>query len=554
MASPQQPEPQEALPEAVIDAEKRGISAVWLLPLVALLAGGWLVYKTFSERGAEIIISFETAEGIQEGKTQVKLKDVTVGTVDGVNFSKDLSQVLVNVTMVNSADPYLTDKTRFWVVRPRIGAGKVSGLGTLVSGAYIAMDPSDAGKSTKKFTGLEKPPVITADRKGTSYRLKAKGLGSLSVGSPVYFRQFAVGEVTEYALSEDHESVEIGVFVEAPHDKFVRQATHFWNASGLDVSMTASGVQLEVESIVSLLSGGIAFATAPAGETTPLAKDGHVFKLFKNHSESLEQPITETITFALRFSDTVRGLEIGAPVEYRGIRIGTVKAIELGEDISGGDILSPVVIIDFEPQRMEAYNVMAGSEEAQADRERLLQDPIARTRRQVEKYGLRARLQTGNLVTGKRFVDFDFFPDATPMTITQNGKYTEIPTMPSSLEGIVAGIQSILDKLEKADLGGTLANLNRLMVSTSNLMVILEKDTPELSKDLHGTLADARNMLQHASTALKTVNHAASSDGEIGNQLQDALKEISAAARSIRVMAEYLERHPDAMLKGKGNP
>jgi paraquat-inducible protein B len=423
-----------------------------------------------------------------------------------------------------------------------------------VSGAYIAMDPSDAGKSTKQFIGLEKPPVITADRKGTSYRLKAEGLGSLSVGSPVYFRQFAVGEVTDYALSQDHDSVEIGIFIEAPHDRFVHEGTRFWNASGVNASMTASGVTLEMESIVALLSGGIAFETGKQGADTPLAKEDHLFNLFVNRAKSLEQPITQVYTFALRFADTVRGLDVGAPVEYRGMRIGTVKAIELGEDISGGDILSPVVIIDLEPQRMEAYSTVAGSAEAQKDRREMRHDPLARTRMQVEEYGLRARLQTGSLVTGKRFVDIDFFPNAAPATITQYGEYPEIPTMPSSLEGILAGVQGIIDKIEKADLGVTLKNLNRLMVSTSNLMAVLEKDAPQLSQDLHGTLVEARSMLQEAGTTLKTVNDTVSPEGEIGNQLNEALREIGAAARSIRVMAEYLERHPDAMLKGKGAP
>ncbi len=554
MASPQPPETLEELPEAVVDAAKKGISVVWLLPIVALLAGGWLVYKTLSERGPEISVSFETAEGIQEGKTEVKLKDVTVGTVNTVEFSNDLSRVLVRMNMSRGVAKYLTDRTRFWVVRPRIGAGEVSGLGTLVSGAYIAMDPSDAGKSVRDFTGLEKPPVITGDRKGTSYRLVAKGLGSLSVGSPVYFRQFKVGEVTEYALSEDHEMVEIGIFIESPHDGYVRAGTRFWNTSGVDVSMTASGIKLEVESLISLLSGGITFETVQEGEATPVAEKGHTFKLFRSRSESLEQPITETVTFALRFSDTVRGLDIGAPVEYRGIRIGTVKAIEVGKDVSGSGVLSPVVIIDFEPQRLAAYSTVAGAEEAGKDREEMAEDPVARTRRQVAKHGLRARLQTGNLVTGKRFVDFDFFPDAPPATITKTGKYLEIPTVPSSLEGIIAGIQRLLDKLDKADLGGTLANLNRLMISTSNLMVVLEKDAPGLSSELHATLVNAREMLKQAADTLKTVDHAASPEGEIGNQLQDALKEISTAARSIRVMAEYLERHPEAMLKGKSTP
>ncbi len=553
MTSPQAPDPLETLPEAIIDEEKKGISIIWLLPVVALLVGGWLAYKAFAEKGEEIIISFKTAEGIKEGKTQVKFKDVTVGVVKKVNFSADLSRVLISVTMVKSFDPYMTDKTLFWVVRPRVGATKVSGLETLLSGVYIAIDPSNEGSPTSEFAGLENPPVITTDIKGSRYRLNAEGLGSLSIGSPVYFRQLEVGEVTDYALSEDHMSIDIGIFVEAPYDQFVHEGTRFWNASGVDISMTAAGVQLKLESIVSLLSGGIAFETSLAGEMTPLAKENHSFKLFKDHQASLEQPITQTITFALRFSESVRGLEIGAPVEYRGIRLGTVKAIELGEDALGRNILSPVVIIDFEPQRLASYRTEAGSEKALEGNKALKENPFQRARTDVEKYGLRARLMTGNLMTGKRFVDLDFFPDAPPATITRKGRYPELPTIPGSLEGIVAGMQRILNKLEKADIDETLTNLNRLMVSTSNLMAVLEKDAPRLSKDLHDTLTEARSMLKHATMTLQTATETMTPEGEIGGQMQKALEEISAAARSIRVMAEYLERHPEALIKGKGN-
>lgn len=552
MTSPEQHDPLDQLPEAVVDEERRGLPMVWLLPIVALLVGGWLIYKTYSEKGPEIVISFKTAEGIEEGKTQVKLKDVKVGHVETVVFSKDLSEVLVTVSMVKGTRTYVTDKTRFWVVRPRVGAGQVSGLGTLFSGAYIAIDPDSTGKQVNRFTGLERPPVITGDRKGTSYRLKAASVGSLAVGSPVYFRQIAVGEVTEYRLSENHEYVELGIFIESPHDRFVRDTTRFWNASGLNVSLNTAGVTLEMESIVSLVSGGIAFETLGEQAATPRAEKGHMFTLFGTRAQSRETPFTETTTFALAFSGTVRGLEVGAPVEMRGIRIGTVKAIELGPNPGLKGTLVPIVLVDFEPQRLQSYMPVEGSAEVSEDRKKIVDDPVERVRRQVQEHGLRARLQTGNLVTGKLFVDMDFYPDAPPAVVSSNLGYPEIPTIPGSLQGIVDGIQQILDKLEKADLQQTLSNLNQLMVSTSNLMVVLEKDAPQLSAELHDTLLDTRNMLNEAAVTLKTVNNAASPRGEIGNQLQDTLKEVTAAARSIRVMTEYLERHPDALLKGKG--
>jgi len=547
VTSPEQHDPLDQLPEAVVDEERKGLPIVWLLPIVALLVGGWLIYKTYSEKGPEIVISFKTAEGIEEGKTQVKLKDVKVGHVESVTFSPDLSEVLLTVSMVKDARPYLTDKTRFWVVRPRVGAGQISGLGTLVSGAYIAMDPDNSGKAVNRFIGLETPPVITGGRKGTSYRLKASTVGSLAVGSPVYFRQIAVGEVTEYRLSEDHEYVELGIFIESPHDRFVTNATRFWNASGLSVSLNSAGVTVDMESLVSLISGGIAFDTPAETVASPRAEKNHMFTLFANRAKSQEQPITEATTFAMVFSGTVRGLEVGAPLEFRGIRVGTVKAIELAPDPTGkGGLLVPVVLVDYEPQRLLAYGT-PGTKQARDDRQELLGgDAAARARRQVEDFGLRARLQTGNLVTGKLFIDLDFYPDAPPPVRGENLGYPEIPTIPSSLQGIVDSVQQILDKLEKADLQQTLSNLNQLMVSTTDLMVVLEKDAPQLSDELHGTLVDARNMLNEAAATLKTVNNAASPRGEIGNQLQDT------AARSIRVMTEYLERHPDALLKGKG--
>jgi paraquat-inducible protein B len=277
-----------------------------------------------------------------------------------------------------------------------------------------------------------------------------------------------------------------------------------------------------------------------------------LFTLYPTREASMEQAITHATTFALKFNSTVRGLEVGAPVEYRGIRLGTVRAIELGSEPHGEHILVPVVLIDLEPQRLEMYGTVAGSESADAELDELIHDPVKRARRQVEKYGLRARLETGNLITGKLFVNLDFYPDAPPATVTRTGAYPEIPTMPSSFEGILGRIQELLSKLEQSNLGETLVHINKLMASTSTLMAVLAKDVPSLSQELRGTLTDARATLQQAAKTLETLDNTTSPGGEIGNQLQDALKEVSAAARSIRLMADYLERHPEALLQGKG--
>jgi paraquat-inducible protein B len=543
MAASNQPTDVDNVPDAIADEETKGFPVVWLLPLVALLVGGWLFYKTMSEKGPEISISFETAEGIEAGKTQIKFREVTVGKVDSVEISDDLKTVVLTATMEAGTDPYLTDARRFWVVKPRIGAGGVTGLGTLLSGAYIAFEPNTSGKRVKTFVGLEKPPIVTQDKEGTSFRLRTETLGSLSVGSPVYFRQFDIGEVTDYRLADDYSYVDVGIFIQSPYDSYVREETRFWNAGGVSVSMDASGLNVEMESLVAVLSGGIAFETLPEFADSPVATEGRVFPLFKSRAESMERPITEVITYALKFIGTVRGLSIGAPVEYRGIRVGTVKNIMLGEDPEHAGVISPVVIIDIEPQRTMGYRDADESEAVRRAVEEIEASPEERMESLV-KQGLRARLQTGSLVTGQLFVDLDIFPDAEPATVIHGGLYPQLPTLPSSLQGIIANVNRILNKVEQSDIEGTLANLNELMASVNSLASALERDVPGLTRELGSTL-------RAANSTLASIETTASADGEIGGQLQDALRELGAAARSIRVMAEYLERHPEAMLRGK---
>jgi paraquat-inducible protein B len=547
MATPDKTADTGAVPEAVIDEEHKGFPVIWLLPLVAVLVGGWLIWKTIAETGPSITISFETAEGIQAGKTKIKYRDVEVGRVDSVGFSDDITRILLNVTMEPGTERFLTDQTRFWVVKPRIGVGGVSGLGTLVSGAYIALEPSKEGKPAKQFTGLEKPPVITADVQGTSYRLRSKKLGSVSIGAPVYFRQFNVGEITEYRLADDHTHVDIGFFVRAPHDQYIREGTRFWNAGGVNLTLSATGMQLEMESIVSLLSGGIAFETLPEYADSPLAKADTVFTLYDNHADILEDPITIAHTFITRFGGSVRGLAPGAPVEFRGIRIGTVKSIEIGFDPEQEGVTVPIVLIDLEPERLENFAILDKDASALKIQEETLRETVKRVAYAVREKGMRARLQTGNLVTGALYVDLDFFPDVDPATLVMDGEYPEIPTLPNPLEGILIGFNKIIDKLEAARLEDTLENLNVLMASTSQLVGTLEQNAPVLAAELETTFREAQ-------ATLASLREVATTEGEIGNELYNALAEITAAARSIRVMSEYLERHPEALIKGKGTP
>ena len=263
------------MPDAVVSTRRRQISIVWVVPLVALLIGAWLVYKAISEKGPTITIAFKSAEGLEAGKTKIKYKDVELGQVTEINLSSDLSHVVVTAELVKATENFLTANTRFWVVRARVAAGEVSGLGTIFSGAYIALDPGKTGLPASHFVGLETPPVVTTDLPGRPLHPEGLNPGLPGYRPPVYYRQIKVGQVVGYKLEEDGRAVTVKIFVNAPFDKFVYKNTRFWNASGLDVAVDASGIRVNTESIVTILIGGIAFDTPanlePGGPAEPEA-------------------------------------------------------------------------------------------------------------------------------------------------------------------------------------------------------------------------------------------------------------------------------------------
>ena len=513
----QHPDPlsEDAIPEAVAST-RSGFSIVWVIPLVAAVIGIWVAYTAYSERGPTITITFESAEGLEAGKTKVKFKDVEVGQVEAIDLGEGLEHVLVTVQMNKGSEPYLTDKTRFWVVRARISAGNVSGLTTLLSGAYIGLDPVEGGEKTRKFTGLETAPIVTTDQPGQHLILKASRRGSLDVGAPVYFRQIKVGEVVSYELAEGGVSVDFKIFINEPHHLQVSENTRFWNASGLDVSLTAEGVVVEMESMVSLLIGGIAFEVPENMRLGKAVPDDSVFTLYDSHADAQVKEVSVRRRYLLYFDSSVRGLTKGAPVEFRGIQLGKVLDIDVEFDAETEEFLIPV-LIETEPERLTPVSTLLSEEESLAQLERL-----------VER-GLRAQLKTGNLLTGQLYVDLDFYPDAEFAKIDKSGRYPIMPTVPTSIEEITNSVKAVLAKLEDFPLG-------------------------ELGNDLSGVLDNLNTTISQADSTLQTVNRMFAADAPLSQEMQRTLVELAEAARTLRVLADYLDRHPEALIRGKVNP
>lgn len=568
------------LPEAVVSTRKRQISIVWIVPLVALVIGGWLVYKALSEKGPIITITFKSAEGLEAGKTKIKYKNVELGQVTEIRLTPDLSRVLVTAELVKEAEEFLSANTRFWIVRARVAAGQVSGLGTIFSGAYIGLDPGKPGLPATHFEGLEIPPVVTTDLPGRHFILDAPRLGSIDIGAPVYYRQIKVGQVVGFMLKEDGQAVDVKIFVNAPFDKYVFKNTRFWNASGLDIAVDAGGIRVNTESLVTIMVGGIAFETPANLEPGERAEPDEVFRLYESREKIFEKTYAKKSRWLLQFDGSVRGLTVGAPVEFRGIRIGEVLDINL-EYVSAEKAFKIPVLIEIEPERIKVL----GDRDLSGEQE--MNDYL------VEE-GLRAQLKTGSLITGQLYVELDFHPEAAPAKINRQGAYPQFPTIPTAMEEITTSLTQLLKKFEKlpieqigndlrdtvqgakrlvnsAELQEALTALNQTLTQAQEFSASLNKRiTPELRSavaNLNTTLMHTRKLAQNfdrtavpeldatlkaAQSTLSAIKGSVSKDSSLYYELMRVFKELSGAARSIRVMADYLERNPDALIYGKG--
>lgn len=528
------------LPEAIPEEKSGRISVVWLIPLVALLIGFWLGYKAWSEMGPTIKITFKSAEGLVAGKTKIKYKNVEIGTVHEIELSPDMSHVVLTASMVKSADAYLTETTRFWVVRARVAAGEVSGLETVLSGAYIGIDPGEGGATAKRFAGLEIPPVVTKNLSGRHFHLRSNDLGSLDLGSPVYYQKIKAGSVISQELADDGQSVMLGIFINAPYDKFVNQDSKFWNASGLDFTLDANGIKVYTESFVTMMVGGIAFENHGGSMQAPAVDEWQEFILYENYNAITEGSHLQSSHYLLYFTGSVRGLRIGAPVELKGIKLGQVTEIKMEYNADTKNIKIPVSI-EVQMDRITLNGISDTSTYTRVHHEELFNELV--------RQGLRAQLQTGNYVTGQLLVDLDFYQDATPTEIDWETNPPVFPTIPTPLEKISSTIFSIINKLEKLPLEKMGEQFYQIIDSMTEIM----KQAELLTKNLNVAVTPAViATLEQTEKTLASVENVLEDESPVKQDLGRVMDELTKTLRSIRLLADFLEQNPDALIHGKG--
>lgn len=523
-------ENQQIYPPAKIKAS-RPFTMVWFIPVLALVLGVWLVYKNAQDKGPLITIEFDTAAGIEAGKTKIKFKNVDLGIVETIDIKEDLSGVIVSARMNKETAPNLNENTKFWVVKPRVGLAGISGLNTLLSGAYIGIDLSGTGSPENAFIGLENPPPREHTVSGVSIMLEAENPGSLNIGSPVYFKQFAVGQIDLIELSDDFSNVKIKAFIEAPYDELVNTNTNFWNVSGVSAELSANGISLHLQSIESLVSGGIAFDSPTVRDDVALDVSDMTFRLYDNKQTVGQLTFTDTKFFILNFDQSIRGLNVGAPVDYRGIEIGRVVSIDIYYDKEKDEVRIPV-LVEIEPGRAGLTDPDSISS---------VDDDLNHFRKAIER-GFRAKLETGNLLTGQRFISVDFFENPDIAQARFFNGYPEIPTISTDLGEITENIGRVLEKVNKLEIEKVLENVN---LAVTDLRKLLDDTDSKIVAVLNGvdrTLEQSRELMQSLDE-----------DSMTRYELNTLLQEMREAARSVRTLVETIEENPSSVIFGKSN-
>ena len=528
------PPPAEELPTPAVQNRRWIPRLVWVVPIVAAVIGVSLLVRNWANEGPRITISFLSGEGIEAGKTLVKYRDVTVGQVSAVGLSADHQTVLVSADLSKDAAGLLEANTQFWIVRPRIGVGSVSGLDTLISGVYIGMKTGTAARRERHFVGLENPPALPHGPHGRELQLHATRAGSLSIGAPVYFRQFQVGRVIDKNLLPDG-SMRVTVFVEAPYDRFVKPVTRFWNASGIDVKLGADGLNVQTESLAAVLAGGIAFDDGPPAAIPTASAISNEFILHQNETEAMAPADGDAYYVRMRFAQALRGLEVGAPIEFVGVNIGSVVAVDLGYERH--DESFPVIVTaKLYPCRMgQAYKSLAALGKTASE------ETLAAFVGTLVNRGLRAQPRSASLLTGKLYIALDFLPASRRVAFDPSIRPLELPTVNGTIQQLEASIGRMVQKVDDLPLEKIAGDLDTDL-----------QDLHETLGELHSqVLPNAEDTLSALHSTLDSADRILDVESPLQRGLTDALSETRSTMQSVRELADYLDRHPDALLRGR---
>ncbi|GAB0115593.1 PqiB family protein [Acidisoma sp. C75] len=553
--------PQPQMPPPPVHIRQRRFSFVWIIPILAAVIAIYLGYRTVMQQGPLVTITFNNGQGIAAGQTQVKYKAVTLGTVESIDLSADNSHVIVRVRMNHLGARFLTDHARFWVVRPRLSVTNLSGLDTLVSGAYIGVDPGPpGGREDLHFKGLEEPPGVRSDEPGSTYVLRAASVGSLSSGSPVFYRDVIVGEVLGYDLGDGIGPVTINIFVRAPYNKLVKPQSHFWDSSGITLGVGNGGFHVEFQSVEALIAGGVTFDLPADAVREAPSPNNATFHLFRNRQDAESAGYLQKIPIIAYFHSSVAGIMRGTPVTIFGMQVGEVTDVKLLIDPLQG---TTRVRVSAELQPERVFNT--------SDFPKSL-DPGSVLQRLVDN-GMRVSLATSSFITGQKEMTLTMDPTGKHETITREGDAYVLPSLEGGADPfatastILAKVSAIpfgeiganLNKLLQTSnetLGGSevksaLANLSKTLASVQQLVQNTNRGLTPALKQLPAMTANLDRTLAGANLAIGQLSRSYGNDSDFQRSLAGLMQQADGALRAVKQLADFLNRHPEALILGR---
>jgi paraquat-inducible protein B len=534
------PEVPDEEPRARVRAQR--FNWVWLFPIVAAGIVIWLAWRNLAERGPAITISFRNVDGLQAGQTKIQHRNVDLGTVESLELTPDMSRVIVHARMTRQASSHLTPNTRFAIIAPHVGVGGISGLSTLVSGSYVEMYPGKPSEESKRdFVGLDEPPALAPDTKGRSFTLLASDLGSLTRGSPISYNGITVGEVEDYVLRPNNKGVTVTAFVRSPYEELVHPQTRFWNAGGVDLTLGSQGLRIRANSWEQLLSGGIAFATPTEVLQKPSSPVGAVFGLYDNRRAADRAPQGPTLEYVADFLGNQRGLDTGTVVELQGVEVGEVTESHLAYDDHKHTLVTRTTFY-VDPERVEILNMPKAADASQ-------HDAVQKWIETLVVDGMRAEVSSASLLTGTKLVGLEMVANAPKAHLEHEGDTVMIPTSSAGdFTAVLQDLQNVLKNIDRATSG---PQIGHALQSLDDTLTRLDKVTQDIEPDIKSLIKSLRDTADAAQSTLNTIQGLAGKTAPTGTDLPRMMRELTEAARSVRGLADYLDRHPEALLRGR---
>ncbi|MEP1449239.1 MAG: intermembrane transport protein PqiB [Paraglaciecola sp.] len=533
------------LPEEAIVKPVRTVSKIWLVPIVALLIGLWMIYYQWNNQGQLITIQFKTATGLEAGKTKIKTRDVDIGLVRNIELSEDLSGVLVTVRMDKKVSPILHADNQFWIVSPRVSLSGISGLGTILSGPYINMAPGINQEMSDEFIALDAPPVTPAGTPGLHVTLNSESEFAYKKGDPVVYKGIKVGEFEDIHFNFEERIVYYNTFIEAPYHKLITSNTKFWDISGVQMELGASGVKVSTGSLETLLTNGVTFGIPEGMPLGEQIEERSFFDIHPNYESASEERFKYSAEYVILVKDTTRGLQVGAPVEYRGVVVGKVLSINSLENTQE-DLLKHhhdiPVVINIQPGRIQQPDNPEG---------------IAFIRKQTSLWieqGLRATLKTGNLLTGALFVDLQHYSDAPSFVAQQRNGYDVIPTITGEFSEITSKVTAILDNINEIKLKDLSENANSMLSQISQAAQSLQSTATAVDNLLTSVQQD-----QISSTLAETLENISrltqdySAESDTYKELNHTMQALQAIIQELQPLLMQLNSKPNSLIFTNGN-